>query len=330
MRTSTARGVDSGHGSIARGRWMLRVRKVVEDGAQLGRAEADVARGAQQLVRVDRRALGVVGDHVGEADVGGVALGVLGVVALDRGGDGAREVPAAGEDAADEGVVDAELAALVVQALLGRARGPVDLARVARVGVHEDELADVVQQGGDEQAVAVRVVGLGGEAVGGALDGDGVQAEALGGGVPGLAALEELEDLGGGGEALRRPRATGPRRRRRCDSTRPALLPPTWLPRRRTAMTRATSDSMAATTSPVRGALLGDEGEDAVAGLGEGREALQRLEGGGQPLAVAGGTRGAVRLRGRDRCAVAGRAVAGAGTGRSGLSWGLAGHRLAS
>ena len=63
-----------------------------------------------------------MGDHVGEADVGGVAVGVLGVVALDRGGDGAREVPAAGEDAADQGVVDAELAALVVQALLGRAR----------------------------------------------------------------------------------------------------------------------------------------------------------------------------------------------------------------
>jgi hypothetical protein len=66
------------------------------------------------------------------------------------------QVPAAGEDAADQRVVDAELAALVVQALLGRAGRAVDLLRVARVGVHEHELADVVQQRGDEQAVAVR------------------------------------------------------------------------------------------------------------------------------------------------------------------------------
>ena len=71
----------------------------------------------------------------------------------------ARQVPAAGEHAADQRVVDAELAALVVQALLGRARRAVDLLRVARVGVHEHELADVVQQRGDEQAVAVRVAG---------------------------------------------------------------------------------------------------------------------------------------------------------------------------
>ena len=97
-------------------------------------------------------------------------------------------------------MVDAELAALVVEALLGRAGRAVDLLGVARVGVHEDELADVVEQCGDQQAVAVRVAGLGGEAVRGALDGDGVEAEALRGGVPRLAALEELEGLGGGGE----------------------------------------------------------------------------------------------------------------------------------
>ena len=63
-------------------------------------------------------------EHVGEAHEGGVALRVVGVVALDRGRDGVREVPAAGEDAAHQGVVHAELAALVVQALLGRARRP--------------------------------------------------------------------------------------------------------------------------------------------------------------------------------------------------------------
>ena len=96
-------------------------------------------------------------EHVREADEGGVALGVVGVVALDRRRDRARQVPAPGEHAADERVVDAELAALVVQPLLGRAGRAVDLLRIARVGVHQHELADVVQQRGDEQAVAVRV-----------------------------------------------------------------------------------------------------------------------------------------------------------------------------
>ena len=148
--------MESGQGSTARGRSVRRVGQVVEDGAQLGRAEADGAGGAQQLRRGDRRAERVVREHVREADEGGVALGVVGVVALDRGGDGARQVPAAGEHAADQRVVDAELAALVVQALLRRAGRAVDLLRVARVGVHEHELADVVQQRGDQQAVAVR------------------------------------------------------------------------------------------------------------------------------------------------------------------------------
>jgi hypothetical protein len=143
-----------------------------------------------------------MGQHVRQADERGVTLRVIGVMALDRRGDRLGQVPATGEHAADQCMVDAQLAALVVQALLGGASGSVDLLRVARVGVHQDELADVVQQGGDEQAVAVGVAGGRGEAVGGALDGDGVQAEALGRGVPRLAALEELERLGVGGEPL--------------------------------------------------------------------------------------------------------------------------------
>ena len=81
-----------------------------------------------------------------------------------------------------------------------RAR-PVDLLRIAGVGVHEDELADVVQQRGDHQAVAVLVAGLGGEAVGRALRGHAVQAEALGRDVPHRGALEEVEGPRAGGEA---------------------------------------------------------------------------------------------------------------------------------
>ena len=48
-------------------------------------------------------------------------VAVLGVVVLDRGGELLRQAPAARHHAADERVVDAELAALGVDALLGRA-----------------------------------------------------------------------------------------------------------------------------------------------------------------------------------------------------------------
>ena len=190
-----------------------RVGQVVEDRAQLARAEADGAGGSQQLGRARPASPASSGRACRRGGRRRRRPGVVGVVALDRRGDGLRQVPAAGEHAADQRVVDAELAALVVQALLGRARGAVDLLRVARVGVHEHELADVVQQRGDQQAVAVRVAGLGGEAVGGALDGDGVQAEALGRGVPTSCRARRTRRSRRGRRAAGRPRARAPRRR---------------------------------------------------------------------------------------------------------------------
>ena len=81
-------------------------------------------RRTEQLVGRDRGVLAVVGEHVGQADERGLAVLVVGVVALDGRGDAARQAPSAGEDAADERVVDAELAALAVDALLGGARPP--------------------------------------------------------------------------------------------------------------------------------------------------------------------------------------------------------------
>ena len=54
----------------------------------------------------------VVREHVGQADDGGLAVDILGVVALDHAGDGLRQPPPAREHAADQRVVDAELAAL--------------------------------------------------------------------------------------------------------------------------------------------------------------------------------------------------------------------------
>ena len=251
--------------------------------------------------------------------------GVVGVMALDRGGDGARQVPAAGEDAADQGVVDAELAALVVQPLLRRARGPVDLLGIARVGVHEHELADVVQQRGDEQAVAVRVVRRGGEPVGRALDGDGVQAEALRRGVPRLAALEELERLGAGGEVLD---GLG---REDLDGGDDALdlaaawaLEPVGEPQHGDHERDVGLDGLDDLAGG--GPLLGDQREHAVARLGERREELERLEGGGQALAVALVARGTderVRL-----AAAGGRGTAGGrgGGGQWTGSWLFIGH----
>ena len=71
-------------------------------------------------------------------------------------------------------------------------------------------------------------------------------------------------------------------------------------------MTSATSDSMARDDVAGRRALLGDQREQAVARLGERREDLERLEGGGQALAVALVARAAddartARRRGRPR-----------------------------
>jgi hypothetical protein len=231
-----------------------------------------------------------VREHVGEAYEGRVALGVVGMMALDGARDGVREVPPARQHAADQRVVDAELAALVVQALLGGAGGSVDLLRVARVGVHEDELADVVQQCGDEQAVAMRVAGGRGEAVRGALDGDGVQAEALGSGVPGLAALEELEGLGVGREALdglRREHLDGADDRLDLAAARGVQ-----------AVGEAHDGDdegdvgLDGTHHVTRGgAILGDERQEAVARLGERREDLEGLERRGQALAMSFVTR---------------------------------------
>ena len=255
--------------------------------AQLGRAEADDARGLEQLGRRDRLPLGVVGEHVGEAHERGLAVGVVGVVALDDRGDALRQPPAAGEDAADERVVDAELTALAVDALLRRAGPAVDLGGVARVGVHEDELADVVQQRGDHQAVAVLVADL-----------DARAARRRAG----------WRRRAGGSARARRP-STAERSKKSkvrarvasactasgessstaltTDSTRPRDCPrPGWRAAAR-LMTSATSDSTAATTSPARTRSSRDHAQQSVARLGEGRERLERLERGGQTTAVA-------------------------------------------
>ena len=144
----------------------------------------------------------VVREHVGESHQRGLAVCVLGVVTLDDAGDRLRQAPAAGEDAADQGVVDAELATLGLDALLRSPRVGVNLTRVAGVRVDEHQLAHVVKQRGDHQAVARLVAELASEPVGDALGGDAVQTEALGHTLPHGGALEEVKRAGAAGDRV--------------------------------------------------------------------------------------------------------------------------------
>ncbi len=200
--------------------------------------------------------------------------------------DGLRQAPAAGQDAPDQRVVDAQLAALTVDALLGRAGVAVHLTRVAGVGVHQHELADVVQQRGDHQAVAVLVAGLGGEAVGGALGGDAVQAEALGRGVPDGRALEEVE-----GASARREGLDG-LRREQLDGLHDGLDLAAGLALDLVAQAQDADDQGdvgldGGDDLAGRDALLADDAQQAVARLSERGERLERLERGRQTTAVA-------------------------------------------
>ena len=76
-------------------------------------------------------------------------------MALDRSGEAGGKSPATGEHAADQGVVDPELAPLAMDPLLGGTGVAVDLGRIGGVGVDQDELADVMEQRRGEQLVAV-------------------------------------------------------------------------------------------------------------------------------------------------------------------------------
>jgi hypothetical protein len=186
----------------------------------------------------------------------------------------------------DQGVVHAQLEALLVQALLGRARVAVDLRGVAGIGVAQHQLADVVQERRAEQLVAVLVLELAGEPVGGSLGRDGVEPEALRHQVPPGRALEEVEGgraRGQGLHALRREDLD-----RLGDARDLALL----------ALRVAVPDAQDGDNQrhvgldrrydlADRGAVLPHDAQDAVARLGEGREGLESVEGGCQTTAVA-------------------------------------------
>ena len=250
-------------------------------GGQLERASR-----LQQLLRLDTLAVTVVGEHVGKAHHRGLTLGVVGVVALDRAREAARQAPAPSEDAPDERVVDAQLAALAAHALLRSTGLAVDLGRVGGIGMEEDQLSDVVQQRRGEQLVALGVVDLTGQTVGGGLGGHRVQAEALGSDVPARRALEEVEGAGPTGQLL------DARPCEQLDGLGDArhLAPPLGrVPVRHPQGGRDEGDVRLHRGDDVAGggAVLAHQAHDPVARLGERRERLERLEGGGQAAAMA-------------------------------------------
>ena len=200
-------------------------------------------------------------------------------------GDRRRQAPAADQHAADERVVDAELAALLVDALLGRARAAVHLRGVAGVGVQQHELADVVQQARDGQAVAVLVADLGGERSAACW----------------VARACRRKRSGAASQTLARSKKSKVRTRLASACTVCGLSSSTAP----TTVSTLPAPSLGAVGEAQHGddqrdvgldggddvgggdVVLGDDREQAVARLGERREGLERFEGHRQATAVA-------------------------------------------
>ena len=167
----------------------------------------------------------------------------------------------------------------------GVLRAAVHLRGIAGIGVQQHELADVVQQARDGQAVAVLVADLGGEPVGRVLGGQRVQAEALGRRVPHARALEEVERAHPAGERLHGLRAE------QLDGRDDRVHAPA-------AALRLVGEAQHGDDQRDVGldggddvgggdVVLGDDREQPVARLGQRGERLQRFEGDRQAPAVA-------------------------------------------
>ena len=300
-RTSSSRA-ESGQGSLIRGAVLARAGQLVEQVAQAVGAEAAALGAGAQPLRRDRLALGVVGDHVGGGDHRRQAVGVLGVVALDRDRDPLRQVPAPGEDAADQGVVDAELLAFVAQALLGGAGDGVEVDLVAGVQAGDDEPADVVEQRRDGELVAFDPADGAADLVGGPLGGEGVDAEALRASAPSRRWTRRSRRLGAVPAIASTPEGFSTSIASGMLATPPATTP-LRLAKRRTEIVRATSDSTASTRSPIRAVSAVAARDHPLAGLDQDREALDRLEG-LREAAAGSGLRRAIRWPFAARCGV--------------------------
>ena len=220
-----ARGRRAGTASTWRWRWPRRrpaAARTAPRRSSLG-AEAGGARDAQHLGRRDARALLVVGEHVGEADERGLALDLVGLwwrsigVAIDAGRPQRRaSTPPTSAWSTPSSRRSWWMRSSGVRAPRWTWDG------IAGVGVHQHELADVVQQARRRSGGRGRVADLAGEQVGRVLGGERVQAEALGRRVPDARALEEVEGAHALGELLDGLRAEDARRRRRRSRPRAA------------------------------------------------------------------------------------------------------------
>ena len=215
--------------------------------------EVDRARDVQHLRRRHGRAEQVVGEHVGEADDRRFALGVGGMVRLDHLRDHPWQTPTPGDHAADERMVDAELAPFALDPLLRRARVAVHLLRVPGIRVDQHELAEVVQQRRDHQSVARLVVDLVQRS---ARRRAGSRRRAAGS-APGCSARRRCARRShrcARGWRSRGPcSATAPRPPGRRCPPRPRPAPSTWLASRITEIASARSPSIARIRSLVGG-----------------------------------------------------------------------------
>ena len=97
----------------------------------------------------------VVGEHVGEADERGVAVDVIGVVSLDHAAiDFGRPQRRARTPPTSAWSTPSSRRSRWMRSSGVRA-SPWTWSRIAGVGVDQDELADVVQKRGNDQAVAI-------------------------------------------------------------------------------------------------------------------------------------------------------------------------------
>ena len=226
-----------------------------------------------------------MGEHVGQPDERDFALDVGVVVALDGGRDRARQAPATDQHPAHERVVDAQLAPLLMDALLGGSRRAMHLRGIARVGVQQHELADIVQEARHAQPVTVLVADLRGEAIGGVLGRERVQAKALWCGLPHARALKEVECPHPPGERLHRPLAE--ELDRTDDGVDAPALVLDLIGEAKHGDDQRDVGLDGADDVGGRGVLLADERQQPIARLGQRGKRLERFERAGQAPAVA-------------------------------------------
>src|SRR5581483_1012156 len=134
-------------------------------------------------------------------------LGLAGVMALDRLGNAGVNAPAPGEHAADQRMVDAELATLLGDPVVGRSGPAVEALGVTGMQPREDGPADVVKDRGEGELVAVSDPADLRDPVRRPLHLKGVQPEAVRGEGEPSVAVEDVVGRGRAQDCLHRARA---------------------------------------------------------------------------------------------------------------------------